>query len=98
MLTFTDCGLRESVRLEGSLQAMAVVVIGWLVLYRQWRQLTQGKSDQVVFSANILTPLGEPPHGSAEGAQYLLQLRSVLPPRTVDQLLDNVAMRRLMRR
>ena len=33
--------------LEGLFQAAAVVVIGWLVLYRQWRQLTQGKSDQV---------------------------------------------------
>jgi hypothetical protein len=31
--------------LEGLFQAAAVVVIGWLVLYRQWRQLTQGKSD-----------------------------------------------------
>ena len=45
---------------EGLLQAVAVVVIGWLVLYRQWRQLTQGRSDQVVFSANLLTPIGEP--------------------------------------
>src|SRR6516225_10425525 len=25
---------------EGLLQAIAVVVIGWLVVYRQWRQLT----------------------------------------------------------
>ncbi len=46
--------------LEGVFQAVAVVVIGWLVLYRQWRQLTQGRSDQVVFSANLLTPIGEP--------------------------------------
>ena len=29
--------------------------------------------------------------------RYLLQLRTVLPPRTVDQLLDNVALRRVMR-
>ena len=29
--------------------------------------------------------------------RYLLQLRTVLPPKTVDQLLDNVALRRLMR-
>ena len=42
---------------EGLLQAIAVVVIGWLVVYRQWRQLTQGRSDQVVFSANLLTPI-----------------------------------------
>ena len=44
---------------EGLFQAVAVVVIGWLVLYRQWRQLTQGRSDQVVFSANLLTPLDD---------------------------------------
>ena len=44
---------------EGLFQAVAVVVIGWLVLYRQWRQLTQGKSDQVIFSANLFTPLGK---------------------------------------
>ena len=44
--------------LEGLLQAVAVVVIGWLVLYRQWRQLTQGRSDQVIFSANLLTLAG----------------------------------------
>ena len=42
---------------EGLFQAIAVVVIGWLVVYRQWRQLTQGKSDQVIFSANLFTPL-----------------------------------------
>ena len=82
---------------EGLLQAVAVVVIGWLVLYRQWRQLTQGKSDQVVFSANLLTPLGEPDHPSADGERYLLQLRTVLAPKTVDQFLDNVALRRLTR-
>ena len=45
---------------EGLLQAMVVVVIGWLVVYRQWRQLTQGRSDQVIFSANLFTPLDEP--------------------------------------
>jgi hypothetical protein len=33
---------------EGLFQAIAVVVIGWLVLYRQWRQLMQGRSDQVI--------------------------------------------------
>lgn len=73
---------------EGLLQAIAVVVIGWLVVYRQFRQLTQGRSDQVVFSANLLTPVD---------GRYLLQLRTVLPPRTIDQLLDNVALRRQMR-
>jgi len=83
--------------LEGALQAVAVVVIGWLVLYRQWRQLTQGRSDQVVFSANLLTPLGGPAAGSAGDERYVLQLRTVLPSRTIDQLLDNVALRRLMR-
>ncbi|MGO9468882.1 MAG: hypothetical protein ACLQIB_14915 [Isosphaeraceae bacterium] len=83
--------------LEGLLQALAVVVIGWLVLYRQWRQLTQGRSDQVVFSANLLTPLGGPGAGSAGDERYVLQLRTVLPPRTIDQLLDNVALRRLTR-
>jgi hypothetical protein len=82
---------------EGLLQALAVVVIGWLVLYRQWRQLTQGRSDQVVFSANLLTPLGEPDPPSAHGEQYLLQLRTVMSPKTVDQFLDNVALRRLTR-
>src|SRR5262249_37819717 len=35
--------------------------------------------------------------GSAESERFLLQLRTVLPPRTVDQLLDNVAQRRLTR-
>jgi hypothetical protein len=80
--------------LEGVFQAVAVVVIGWLVLYRQWRQLTQGRSDQVVFSANLLTPIGEPAAGVD---RFLLQLRTVLPPRTVDQLLDNVALRRVIR-
>ena len=83
--------------LEGLFQAMAVVVIGWLVLYRQWRQLTQGKSDQVIFSANLFTPLDAHDQPSADGERYLLQLRTVLPPKTVDQLLDNVALRRLMR-
>ena len=35
---------------------------------------------------------------SADGDErYLLQLRTVLAPKTVDQLLDNVALRRLMR-
>ncbi len=80
--------------LEGIFQAVTVVVIGWLVLYRQWRQLTQGRSDQVVFSANLLTPIGEP---AAGGERFLLQLRTVLPPRTVDQILDNVALRRVIR-
>lgn len=83
--------------LEGLLQAIAVVVIGWLVLYRQWRQLTQGRSDQVVFSANLLTLLDPEGHATADGERYLLQLRTVLTPRTVDQLLDNVALRRLLR-
>ncbi len=83
--------------LEGLLQALAVVVIGWLVLYRQWRQLTQGRSDQVVFSANLLTPLGGPAAGPVGDERYVLQLRTVLPPRTIDQLLDNVALRRLTR-
>ncbi len=85
--------------LEGLLQAIAVVVIGWLVLYRQWRQLTQGRSDQVVFSANLLTPIGGSSDANrpAGDGRYLLQLRTVLPPRTIDQLLDNVALRRVMR-
>jgi hypothetical protein len=83
--------------LEGIFQAIAVVSIGWLVLFRQWRKLMQGKSDQVVFSANLLTPIAEPPGASPGGERYLLQLRTVLPPRTIDQLLDNVALRRLMR-
>lgn len=82
---------------EGLLQALAVVVIGWLVLYRQWRQLTQGRSDQVVFSANLLTPISGPSGGSTGDERYVLQLRTVLPPRTIDQLLDNVALRRLTR-
>lgn len=79
--------------LEGIFQAVAVVVIGWLVLYRQWRQITQGRSDQVIFSANLLKPIE-----SQGETRHLLQLRTVLPPRTVDQLLDNVALRRQMRR
>jgi hypothetical protein len=83
--------------LEGLFQAVAVVVIGWLVVYRQWRQLTQGKSDQVIFSANLFTPLDAQNQGSVDGEQYLLQLRTVLAPKTVDQLLDNVALRRLVR-
>ncbi|MHB1557260.1 MAG: hypothetical protein ACYC61_07255 [Isosphaeraceae bacterium] len=86
---------------EGLLQAIAVVVIGWLVVYRQWRQLTQGRSDQVVFSANLLTPLDGDGDGDGDnpgaGGRYVLQLRTVLPPRTIDQLLDNVALRRVMR-
>src|SRR5271168_3314869 len=68
---------------EGLLQALTVVVIGWLVFYRQWRQLIQGKSDQVVFSANLLTPLGGQEAHEAEGERYLLQLRTVLASRTV---------------
>ena len=84
--------------LEGLLQAMAVVVIGWLVLYRQWRQITQGRSDQVVFSANLLTPVGGTDAAGDGIDRYVLQLRTVLPPRTIDLLLDNVALRRLTRR
>jgi hypothetical protein len=83
--------------LEGILQAIAVVVIGWLVLYRQWRQLIQGLSDQVIFSANLFTPLDAQGQPSAVGERHLLQLRTVLPPKTVDQLLDNVALRKLTR-
>lgn len=83
--------------LEGLLQAAAVVVIGWLVLYRQWRQLTQGRSDQIMFSANLLTPIADPSAGLAGEVRYVLQLRTVLPPQTIDQLLDNVALRRLTR-
>jgi hypothetical protein len=83
--------------LEGLLQAVVVVVLGWLVLYRQWRQITQGRSDQVIFSANLLTPMDPATAGSPAGDRYVLQLRTVLPPRTVDQLLDNVALRRLTR-
>jgi hypothetical protein len=84
--------------LEGLLQAAAVLVIGWFVLYRQWRQLTQGRSDQIVFSANILTPLKGTTAGSTGGGErYVLQLRTVLAPRTIDQVLDNVALRRLTR-
>ena len=83
--------------LEGLFQAIAVVVIGWLVLYRQWRQLTQGKSDQVIFSANLFTPIEAANPQPEGGGRYLLQLRTVLAPKTVDQLLDNVALRRLMR-
>jgi hypothetical protein len=84
--------------LGGLLQAVAVVVIGWLVLYRQWRQITQGRSDQVVFSANLLTSLGKPQGSLAEEDRYVLQIRTILPPQTVDTLLDNVALRRLTRR
>jgi hypothetical protein len=85
---------------EGLLQAIAVVLIGWLVVYRQWRQLTQGRSDQVVFSANLLTPIdrASKSEGPAADGRYLLQLRTVLAPRTIDQILDNVALRREMRR
>jgi hypothetical protein len=83
--------------LEGLLQALAVVVIGWLVLYRQWRQITQGRSDQVVFSANVLTPIGEPSAVGNGDNRCVLQLRTVLPPRTIDQLLENVALRRMTR-
>jgi hypothetical protein len=83
---------------EGLLQALTVIVIGWLVFYRQWRQLVQGKSDQVVFSANLLTPLeGQGAHGT-DSDRYLLQLRTVLPSQTVDELLDNVALRKSTRR
>ncbi len=84
---------------EGLLQAIAVVVIGWLVLYRQWRQLMQGRSDQVIFSANLLTPIDGASTSTAppDGGRYLLQLRTVLPTRTIDQLLDNAALRRVMR-
>jgi hypothetical protein len=82
---------------EGVLQALGVVVIGWLVFYRQWRQLIQGKSDQVVFSANLLTPLGKQEDGG-NGERFLLQLRTVLASQTVDEVLDNVALRKLTRR
>jgi hypothetical protein len=82
---------------EGLYHALAVLLIGWLVFYRQWRQLIQGRSDQVVFSANLLTPLPESAPGSGGGGRYVLQLRSVLAPRTIDQFLDNVALRRLAR-
>jgi hypothetical protein len=83
---------------EGLIQAVAVVVIGWLVLYRQWRRLVQGKSDQVVFSANLLTPLRNPDGNLAGNQRYVLQIRTVLPSKTIDELLDNVAVRRLTRR
>jgi hypothetical protein len=83
--------------LEGLLQAVTVIVIGWLVLYRQWRQITQGRSDQVIFSANLITPLTEQHQNSTSGQRYVLQIRTVLSPRTVDALLDNVALRRLTR-
>ncbi len=83
--------------LEGTFQAATVAVIGWFVLYRQWRQLTQGKSDQVVFSANLLTPLPREPERAEASGRFLLQFRTVLAPRTVDQFLDNVALRRLIR-
>jgi hypothetical protein len=83
--------------LEGILQAIAVVVIGWLVLYRQWRQLIQGRSDQIIFSANLFTALDPHDQPAPAGERYLLQLRTVLPPKTVDQLLDNVALRKLTR-
>ncbi len=83
--------------LDGLFQAIAVAFVGWIVLYRQWRQLTQGRSDQVVFSANVLTPISGPSAGSSAGDRYVLQLRTVLPPRTIDQILDNVALRRMMR-
>ncbi len=82
---------------EGLIQAATVVLIGWLVLYRQWRQLIQGKSDQVIFSANLFSPLEHGDQGSPSGGLYVLQLRTVLPPQTVDQLLDNVALRRVLR-
>jgi len=84
--------------LDGLIQAMAVVVIGWIVLYRQWRQLTQGRSDEVIFSANLLTALGQPPGSLAQDERYVLQIRTVLPSKTVDGVLDNVALRRLTRR
>jgi hypothetical protein len=83
--------------LEGLLQALAVVVIGWLVLYRQWRQITQGRSDQVIFSANLITPLSAQQQHSTVSPSYVLQIRTVLPPRTVDSLLDNVVLRRMIR-
>ena len=50
---------------RGLFRPVAVVVVGWLVLYRQWRQLTQGKSDQVIFSANLFTPLATHDQSSA---------------------------------
>ncbi|MFI5459259.1 MAG: hypothetical protein ACHRXM_27865 [Isosphaerales bacterium] len=84
--------------LGGLLQAVAVVVIGWLVFYRQWHQLTQGRSDQVIFSTNLLTPLDAPQRSPAEGERCVPQIRTVLPPKTIDELLDNVVLRRLTRR
>ena len=72
-------------------------MIGWLVLYRQWRQLMQGRSDQVIFSANLLTPLEVHDPPSANSARYVLQLRTVLSPKTVDQLPRQRSARRLMR-
>jgi hypothetical protein len=83
--------------LDGLFQAVTVVVIGWLVLYRQWRQLTHGKSDQVIFSANLFTRLDAQMQPATDEEQYVLQLRTVLAPKTIDQLLDNGALRRLMR-
>jgi hypothetical protein len=82
---------------EGLFQAVVVLLLGWFVVFRHWRQLAQGRSDQVVFSANLLTPIVDrPPPGEPE--KYQLQLRTVLPPKTVDQLLDNLALRQLIRR
>jgi hypothetical protein len=83
--------------LDGLVQGLMVVVVGWVVLYRQWRRLTQGKSDEVIFSANLLTPVGPSQVTPLEGEQYVLQIRTVLPSKTVDGLLDNVALRRLTR-
>jgi hypothetical protein len=83
--------------LAGLLQSVAVVAIGWLVLFRQWRQIMQGRSDQVIFSANIITRLPVEQQSPSRGEQHVLQIRTILPPRTVDQLLDNVALRRMMR-
>jgi hypothetical protein len=83
--------------LEGLLQALAVVVIGWLIVYCQWRQITQGRSDQVIFSANLITSLVERQPLGTGSQRYVLQIRTVLPPRTVDTLLDNVALRRMIR-
>jgi hypothetical protein len=83
--------------LQGLIQAITVVGIGWFVLYRHWRQINQGKSDQIVFSANLFTRLDPTAEHSANNGRYLLQIRTVLPPKTINELLDNTALRRQIR-
>src|SRR5262249_60516210 len=56
-----------------------------------------GRSDQVWFSANLLPAVGDSGAGGGGVDRYVLQLRTVLPPRTIDLLLDNVALRRMTR-